>query len=73
MSVYQLQTQITSLEITEWAAYFLTQDKNWKEAYTRKLELEESRKMSSKEKAERFKNILIGKHKKSGNNCKPGR
>jgi hypothetical protein len=72
MSVYQVQTQMTSLEITEWAAYFLTQDKGWREAQAKKRELEESRKMTSAQKAEKLKGMLKGT-KKSGNNRKSNR
>jgi hypothetical protein len=59
VSVHQVFS-MTSREIMEWAAFFMTQDDKWVERYNNNVELERQRQMSPEEKKALFQSILGG-------------
>lgn len=51
---------MTSNEIMEWAAFFMTQNEKWVEGYNNQAEIERQRQMSPEEKKALFQSMLGG-------------
>lgn len=59
VSVHQVM-MMTSHELMEWAAFFMTQNQKWIEDYKAQAEIERQRNMSPEEKQALFQTILGG-------------
>lgn len=61
MSVKELLDKLDSDEISEWMAYDLTNNPEWRAKWDKDLELEHSKNMTSEEKLNAFKRLFKGK------------
>lgn len=51
---------MSSIEIMEWAAFFMTQNKDWSDKYNAEVEIQRQRNLSAEEKKALFQSILGG-------------
>jgi len=51
---------LSSKTISEWMAYDLTNDEEWRKEYSEEIELRQQQQMSNEEKAKLFKQLLGG-------------
>lgn len=61
LTLPEVQTKLSSHEMSEWMAYHLTKDEDWVKQYQRNEEMKKSREMSDAERLEAFKKLLDGK------------
>ncbi len=61
MTLGQLQTNMSCIEITEWMAFDRTNNPEWVKEYDLEVELEKSKTMSIQEKVAAFKAMFGGK------------